>query len=150
MSGPSYFVRLIVKGAATACGADPITANILGRTANVGSSLIFHDHHTHFHVDPDEMADAHSFVGDHLESAGDLQRSGISVHDLKGEGFNEGTNVFVSHENWQSDHWGKIEDFRNPGPDDVDVKIEVDSKDPRWTHNHEWVDSDQISLEKPY
>ncbi|MDB9522228.1 hypothetical protein PN480_09720 [Dolichospermum circinale CS-1225] len=57
MPGPSWIFRQFVKGIAQSAGADPITSVIISRTAGGLSSLIFHDHHTHFFPDSDEITD---------------------------------------------------------------------------------------------
>lgn len=82
-------------------------------------------------------------------NASSLQRSGSSRMDLNNAGYNKDTSVYVTHDNWQSDHWGKIEDFRDSNQTGMtDVKIETKSSiDP---HNHEWVSESQIHLKKPY
>jgi hypothetical protein len=67
MIGPSWVVRQFVKRIAQSAGADPFTSAIVSRAAGGLSSLIFHDHHTHFLPDKDENIDD-DYDHDHFDS----------------------------------------------------------------------------------
>ncbi|MEM9944905.1 MAG: hypothetical protein AAF810_02450 [Cyanobacteria bacterium P01_D01_bin.36] len=140
MSGPSYFVRKGVSAAAQACGADPLTSAVVGRIAGTASSMVCHDHHTHLHTDPDEVAAFGGMAADHL-------REGANVHDLDLE---VGDPVEVEH---SSNAYGGTHDatvstsdsgrtFMTSG-NDVDVYVKSGPAD--HSPSGEWVDSTLIS-----
>lgn len=68
MPGPSWFIRQSVKGFARSQGLDPASTNALGYAASTLSSLVFHDHHTHFIPDAPHFGYEYS-PGDFHESA---------------------------------------------------------------------------------
>lgn len=159
MSGPSYFVRKGVSAAAQACGADPFTGAVIGRVASTASSMVFHDHHTHFHTDPDEAAALAGAAVETVSDSSDLDdavdvsdhlRSGTSEQDLSLAGIKPGTHVDVDHGSYQhgatvasdpntnSTYWSG----HNVG--DKDVYVKPDYPNPHAAAG-EWVDSSMLT-----
>ncbi len=64
MAGPSWLIRQGVKSFLKDSGADPGLAKAGGYAASTISSLVFHDHHTHFVPDADEVVDAIDSISD--------------------------------------------------------------------------------------
>ncbi|MBE7385452.1 MAG: hypothetical protein F6J95_029145 [Leptolyngbya sp. SIO1E4] len=68
MPGPSWFVRQGAKELLKSIGADPGTATVGGYVASTVSSLVFHDHHTHFVPDADQVADVADSLSDSTDA----------------------------------------------------------------------------------
>jgi hypothetical protein len=79
MAGPSWVFRKVVKSIAKKAGADRSTAMVMGYLAGGLSSLIFHDHHTHFIPDLDEIGDGAELDSDFDIDSTEVASSGSDV-----------------------------------------------------------------------
>ena len=70
MPGPSWFFRQAVKKVFKSAGADPGTAMVGGYVASTVSSLFFHDHHSHYVPDADQVVDS---LSDSTDAVGHTQ-----------------------------------------------------------------------------